>query len=84
MIKAMRRGQTIEMGARFGFNAASNGVARAAHPGALPAHGGLEGICRLPADPENGLIFDATSASAHPNPAAALAVWEGSEPRAHG
>ena len=65
MIKIMRHGQHIEMGAMVGIDAASDGLARASRLGVATTHGGVEGLLRLPVFADIDVVFDATSASAH-------------------
>ena len=65
MIKIMRHGQHIEMGAMVGIDAASDGLARAARLGVATTHEGVEGLTRLPVFADIDFVFDATSAGAH-------------------
>ncbi|TWH76008.1 acetaldehyde dehydrogenase [Azomonas agilis] len=65
MIKIMRHGQFLEMGAFVGIDPASDGLARAARLGVATTAEGVEGLTRLPVFSEIDVIFDATSASAH-------------------
>lgn len=65
MIKILRRGQHIEMGAMVGIDPASDGLARAARMGVATTHEGVEGLTRLPVFADIDFVFDATSASAH-------------------
>ncbi|NWL76604.1 acetaldehyde dehydrogenase (acetylating) [Pseudomonas taiwanensis] len=65
MIKVMRHGQHLEMGAMVGIDPASDGLARAARLGVATTHEGVEGLTRLPIFDEIDFVFDATSASAH-------------------
>jgi acetaldehyde dehydrogenase len=65
MIKILRQGQHIEMGAMVGIDPASDGLARAARMGVATTHEGIEGLTRLPVFQDIDLVFDATSASAH-------------------
>ena len=48
MIKILRHGQRLEMGAMVGIDAASDGLARAARMGVATTHEGVEGLTRLP------------------------------------
>src|SRR5271166_1677900 len=73
-IKLMRRGRNVEMGPLIGFNPASEGLARASRLGVSTAHGGLDRLRRLPVYADIGVVFDATSASAHAKHAAVLAA----------
>ena len=65
MIKILRQGRNIEMGAMVGIDPASDGLARAARMGVATTHEGIEGLTRLPVFRDIDLVFDATSASAH-------------------
>jgi acetaldehyde dehydrogenase len=65
MIKILRHGRHIEMGAMVGIDPASDGLARAARMGVATTHEGVEGLARLPVFSDIGIVFDATSASAH-------------------
>ncbi|MBN3749847.1 acetaldehyde dehydrogenase (acetylating) [Burkholderia sp. Se-20373] len=65
MIKIMRHGGHIEMGAMVGIDAASDGLGRAARMGVATTHEGVEGLVRMPAFADIDIVFDATSASAH-------------------
>jgi len=65
MIKILRHGQRIEMGAMVGIDAASDGLARAARMGVATTHDGVEGLSRLPVFDDIDIVFDATSAGAH-------------------
>lgn len=72
MIKVMRHGKHIEMGAMVGIDPASEGLARAARLGVPTTADGLEGLLRMPGFDEIGLVFDATSAGAHQKHASRL------------
>jgi acetaldehyde dehydrogenase len=65
MVKILRHGVRIEMGAMVGIDAASDGLARAARMGVATTHEGVEGLSRLPIFGDIDLVFDATSAAAH-------------------
>ncbi|WKL16181.1 acetaldehyde dehydrogenase (acetylating) [Comamonas testosteroni] len=65
MIKIMRHGRHIEMGAMVGIDPASDGLARAARLGVATTHEGAEGLTRLPVFKDIDFVFDATSAGAH-------------------
>ena len=65
MIKILRHGQHIEMGAMVGIDAASDGLARAARMGVATTHEGVAGLTRMPQFADIDVVFDATSASAH-------------------
>jgi len=65
MIKIMRHGRHIEMGAMVGIDASSDGLARAKRLGAATTHEGVQGLAMLPEFDSIDIVFDATSASAH-------------------
>jgi len=65
MIKILRHGQGLEMGAMVGIDPQSDGLARAARMGVATTHEGVEGLIGLPVFEDIDLVFDATSASAH-------------------
>ena len=65
MIKILRHGEHIEMGAMVGIDAASDGLARAARMGVATTHEGVEGLAQLPVFEDIDFVFDATSAGAH-------------------
>lgn len=65
MIKILRHGQHIEMGAMVGIDPASDGLARAARMGVATTSEGVEGLTRLPVFDDIDVVFDATSAGAH-------------------
>ena len=65
MIKILRQGRYIEMGAMVGIDPASDGLARAQRLGVATTAEGVEGLARLPEFADIDLVFDATSAAAH-------------------
>ncbi len=65
MIKILRHGKHIEMGAMVGIDPASDGLARAERLGVATTHEGVEGLMRLPGFADIDVVFDATSAAAH-------------------
>ncbi|SHF01084.1 acetaldehyde dehydrogenase [Lampropedia hyalina DSM 16112] len=65
MIKILRHGQHLEMGAMVGIDPASDGLARAARLGVATTHEGVEGLTRLDVFKDIDFVFDATSAGAH-------------------
>jgi acetaldehyde dehydrogenase len=65
MIKILRHGRHLEMGAMVGIDAASDGLARAARLGVATTFEGVEGLARLPVFDDIDIVFDATSAGAH-------------------
>ena len=65
MIKVLRHGQHIKMGAMVGIDPTSDGLARAERMGVATTSGGIEGLLALPGFSEIKIVFDATSAGAH-------------------
>lgn len=65
MIKILRHGQHLEMGAFVGIDPESDGLARAARMGVATTAEGVEGLSRLPIFQDIDVVFDATSAGAH-------------------
>jgi acetaldehyde dehydrogenase len=65
MIKILRGGKHLEMGAMVGIDPASDGLARAARMGVPTTHEGVEGLARMPGFKDIDIVFDATSAGAH-------------------
>lgn len=65
MIKILRHGKHIEMGAMVGIDSASDGLARAGRLGVATTHEGVEGLSHLPVFDSIDIVFDATSAGAH-------------------
>ncbi|EJK88094.1 acetaldehyde dehydrogenase (acetylating) [Rhizobium rhizogenes] len=65
MIKILRTGSGIEMGALVGVDPASDGLERARRLGVFTTHEGLDGLRRSPIYKDIGIVFDATSAKAH-------------------
>ncbi|MFA7556319.1 MAG: acetaldehyde dehydrogenase (acetylating) [Hydrogenophaga sp.] len=65
MIKILRHGEAIEMGAMVGIDPDSDGLARAQRLGVATTHEGVEGLTRLPVFADIDIVFDATSAAAH-------------------
>jgi len=65
MIKILRHGQHLEMGAMVGIDPSSDGLARAQRLKVPTTHEGVEGLTRLSEFGEIGIVFDATSAGAH-------------------
>ncbi|WP_022959292.1 acetaldehyde dehydrogenase (acetylating) [Spongiibacter tropicus] len=65
MIKILRKGQFLEMGAMVGIDPDSDGLARAARMGVATTHEGVEGLVNMPAFADIDIVFDATSAKAH-------------------
>jgi acetaldehyde dehydrogenase len=65
MFKVIRRSKTLEMGAMAGIDPESDGLARARRLGIATTDKGVAGLLELPGFPEIGVVFDATSATAH-------------------
>ncbi|MDQ0024616.1 acetaldehyde dehydrogenase [Variovorax paradoxus] len=65
MIKILRHGRHIEMGAMVGIDPESDGLARAARLGVATTHEGVAGLVKLPVFAGIDVVFDATSAGAH-------------------
>ena len=65
MIKIMRNGKHLEMGALVGIDPDSDGLARARRLGVATTHEGVEGLLRMPGFEDIRIAFDATSAAAH-------------------
>ncbi|RQS60374.1 acetaldehyde dehydrogenase (acetylating) [Burkholderia sp. Bp8986] len=76
MIKILRHGEHIEMGAMVGIDAASDGLRRAARMGVATTHEGVEGLARMPGFDDIDIVFDATSASAHAHNDALLRAFK--------
>ena len=66
MIKVLRNGRHLEMGAMVGIDPASDGLARAARLGVPTTHEGIDGLLALPGFADIRVVFDATSAADHP------------------
>ena len=65
MIKVLRVGRHLEMGAMVGIDPASDGLARAARLGVTTTSDGVDGLLRLPGFDDIDIVLDATSARAH-------------------
>jgi acetaldehyde dehydrogenase len=65
MIKVLRHGKALAMGAMVGIDPRSDGLARAARLGVPTTADGIEGLLAMPELDEIRLAFDATSAAAH-------------------
>ncbi|HEU0198802.1 MAG TPA: acetaldehyde dehydrogenase (acetylating) [Burkholderiaceae bacterium] len=65
MIKILRHGRHLGMGAVVGIDPKSDGLARAQRLNVATTHEGVEGLARLPEFADIDIVFDATSASAH-------------------
>ncbi|WP_111412183.1 acetaldehyde dehydrogenase (acetylating) [Billgrantia lactosivorans] len=65
MIKILRHGQYLEMGAMVGIDPASDGLARARRFGVPTTAEGIDGLLAMDHIDEIKIVFDATSAGAH-------------------
>jgi acetaldehyde dehydrogenase len=65
MFKLLRHGKHTRMAAMVGIDPDSDGLARARRLGIATTHAGVEGLVELPEFADIGVVFDATSASAH-------------------
>lgn len=65
MIKVIRHGQNLEMGAFVGIDPASEGLARAERLGVKTIATGVQGLIEDESFEEIDIVFDATSAAAH-------------------
>jgi acetaldehyde dehydrogenase len=65
MIKVMRNGKRIDMGAMVGIDPASDGLARAERLGVATTAEGVEGLVGMTEFADIDIVFDATSAGAH-------------------
>jgi len=76
MIKVLRLSDTLEMGAMVGIDPDSDGLARAARLGVPTTHEGVDGLIAMEGFDEIGIVFDATSATAHRANAEKLAPYD--------
>ncbi|MGF6266532.1 acetaldehyde dehydrogenase [Paraburkholderia youngii] len=65
MIKIMRHGKHLEMGAMVGIDQNSDGLARAARLNVATTYEGVRGLVNLPMFKDIDVVFDAASAGAH-------------------
>ena len=65
MFKVIRLSDVLEMGVLVGIDPASDGLARAARLGYETTADGVDGLIASPQFGDIGIVFDATSASAH-------------------
>ncbi len=72
MMKVLRLSNTLRLGAFVGIDPDSDGLKRAERLGVPVTATGLDGLLALPGFNEIEIVFDATSASAHPRHDAAL------------
>lgn len=66
MIKVMRLSPSLEMAAMVGIDPASDGLARAARMGVATTAHGIDGLLAMAEFADVEIVFDATSAGAHP------------------
>ncbi|NIJ37708.1 acetaldehyde dehydrogenase [Sphingopyxis panaciterrae] len=76
MIKILRNSDVLEIAALVGIDPKSDGLDRARRLGVATTHEGLAGLKALSDWGETGIVFDATSASAHKAHSAAV-IGEG-------
>ena len=72
MIKVLRTAKHLEMKAMVGIDPESDGLARAQRMGVATTADGVDGLMAMPEFADVGVVFDATSASAHRENAARL------------
>jgi len=72
LIKAKRTSEIVDIVAMVGIDPASDGLARAGRMGLDTTAAGIEGLSALDSFSEIDLVFDATSAAAHPHHAEVL------------
>jgi acetaldehyde dehydrogenase len=65
MIKILKGSDSLELAAVVGIDEKSEGLAMARERGVETTHEGIEGLKKMAAYPEIGVVFDATSAYAH-------------------
>ncbi len=65
MVKMVKFPNNMELAAVVGIDPASEGLALARARGVATTHEGIEGLKAMPAYPDIGIVFDATSAYAH-------------------
>ncbi|HEY4352016.1 MAG TPA: acetaldehyde dehydrogenase (acetylating) [Paraburkholderia sp.] len=65
MIKVLRHGRHVAMGALVGIDPQSDGLSRAQRLGVPTTAGGIDGLLALPGFRDIRIVFDATSAGAH-------------------
>ena len=66
MIKIMRLSDTLEMAAMVGVDPQSDGLKRAARLGVPTTADGIDGLTAMAGFSDIAIVFDATSAAAHP------------------
>src|SRR5690554_7333284 len=65
MIKILRNGKNIEMGAMVGIDPESDGLARASRMGVATTHEGVDGLVKMPEFADIDIVFDATRSEEH-------------------
>lgn len=65
MIKVLRNGKHLEMGAMVGIDPSSDGLARAERMGVATTHEGVAGLIKMDVFKDIDIVFDATAAGAH-------------------
>lgn len=65
MIKLLKRPGPLELVALVGIDVRSEGLAMARERGVETTHDGIDGLRAMDVYPEVGMVFDATSATAH-------------------
>jgi acetaldehyde dehydrogenase len=65
MVKLLKSPGRLNLVAVVGIDRASEGLAMAKARGIATTHGGIDGLRKMPMYPGVGIVFDATSASAH-------------------
>lgn len=76
MVKISRHSSLLEVALLVGIDPDSDGLARARDLGVDTTHRGIDGLLDLPTFSEIGIVFDATSATAHRHNAEALAPFD--------
>lgn len=76
MFKVMRLSDSLEMAMMVGIDPASDGLARAERLGVATTADGIDGLIASPLFEQIGVVFDATSASAHEHHSAVLAAHD--------
>ncbi|WP_431934606.1 acetaldehyde dehydrogenase (acetylating) [Micromonospora sp. RP3T] len=72
MIKVLRLSESLRMVAMVGVDPGSDGLARARRLGVATTADGIDGLLTMPEFADVAVVFDATSAGAHPRHAALL------------
>ncbi|MGE8412388.1 MAG: acetaldehyde dehydrogenase (acetylating) [Pseudomonas sp.] len=72
MLKILRQARYLQLTAMVGIDSASDGLERARRLGVATTHEGVEGLLRMAEFASIDIVFDATSATAHPHHEAVL------------